>query len=220
MNGLPHRSLLMAEVFGPTIQGEGPSAGQRAVFARLSARYDLDAERAPVTPTELLATLTAADARLVVITGGEPLLQQEALLPVIAGLAVADGADYRVEVETSGTIAPRPELLELVTIFNVSPKLAHSGLTPSQRRRPDALRALAASGKAVWKFVVRGAGDFAELAQLVDEFKLSPVWVMPEGTTSLAVTEGFRAIAEPAIERGWNVSPRLHVLVWENDRGH
>jgi organic radical activating enzyme len=28
--------LRVAELFGPTIQGEGPSAGQRAVFVRLS----------------------------------------------------------------------------------------------------------------------------------------------------------------------------------------
>jgi organic radical activating enzyme len=30
------RGLLVAEMFGPTFQGEGPSAGQRAVFVRTS----------------------------------------------------------------------------------------------------------------------------------------------------------------------------------------
>jgi 7-carboxy-7-deazaguanine synthase len=30
------RRLILAEQFGPTVQGEGPSAGQLAVFVRLS----------------------------------------------------------------------------------------------------------------------------------------------------------------------------------------
>ncbi|MFD8781912.1 hypothetical protein [Kitasatospora sp. NPDC059599] len=42
---------------------------------------------------------------------------------------------------------------------------------------------------------------------------------MPKATTAAAVIAVLRAIAGPAIDRGWNVSGRLHTLTWEDERG-
>ena len=45
------------------------------------------------------------------------------------------------------------------------------------------------------------------------------VWLMPEGVTREIVLAGLAATAELAASRGWSVSPRLHVLAWNDQRG-
>jgi 7-carboxy-7-deazaguanine synthase len=227
------RGLLVNETFGPTFQGEGPSAGQQAFFVRLATcnltctwcdsrfswdwnRHDPRDESHRVAVDVLAETVLAHQARLIVVTGGEPLLQQE---PLIDLLAILTGAGRRVEVETNGTLVPDPRLVALVERFNVSPKLAHAAMPATRRLVPAALRAFTESGKAVFKIVLTGPGDVAELAEIQREFGLDPVWVMPEATTPGAVLAGLRALAEPALAHGWNLGTRLHVLVWGDRRG-
>ena len=219
--------LVVSEVFGPTLQGEGPSIGRRAGFVRLGrcnlactwcdtpytwdwSRFDpaLELRRAGIA--EVVAAVEAMDVPMVVVTGGEPLLQQSALLDLLPALS-----PRRIEVETAGTIAPRPELVELVDQFNVSPKLANSGNPADRRWRPDVLRAFQDTGKAVFKFVVAGPDELDEVAA----FGVSPVWIMPEGTSAEVLRDRLAALADAVIERGWNLSPRLHVELWGDKRG-
>jgi organic radical activating enzyme len=118
-----------------------------------------------------------------------------------------------VQVETNGTMTSIPELASLVDLWVVSPKLANSGMPYSVRIRPMALTALAETGRAAFKFVVTDPDrDLDEIAHLVDEYQLDPVWVMPEGTTREKVLAGMDALYDPATKRGWNVSTRLHIL--------
>lgn len=228
-------SLMVAECFGPTLQGEGPSSGQLAVFVRLSrcnltcvgcdtpytwdwSRFDPGAESRRMSVADLVGWVATRPAPLVVITGGEPLLQQDGVAALVAEL-VSSGR--RIEVETNGTRAPSAALLAGVSQFNVSPKLAGFGAGMDRRRRINdaALRAFAASGKAVFKFVVTAPTDLDEIAALERRLGLAPVWVMPEGTTAEAVLSGMSWLAEEAVTRGWNVSTRLHVLLWGDQRG-
>lgn len=229
------QELVVNETFGPTFQGEGPSTGRYAHFIRLfgchlsciwcdspqthdATRCDLAAEQRILSIEDILSWLAADPADLLVVTGGEPLLQPRAvgrLLCTIRERALATD----VEIETSGTIAPTDMITSAVTRFNVSPKLAHSGLRRHQRVRPAVLRDLADSGKAVWKFVVQGLDDLDEIQELVDAYGLHPVWVMPEGTDSSAVLARMQMLADPVLARRWNLSTRLHTLLWENDRG-
>lgn len=226
--------LMVNEIFGPTVQGEGPSAGQLAMFVRLygcslscrwcdtawtwdAARFDLAGEQHPMTVNAVLQQLRGQMPGLVVITGGEPLLQQDGLATLAEGITSARVAG-RVEVETSGTIPPWPALTAAVTAFNVSPKLAHSGLRRSQRIRPEVLRQFAATGKAVFKFVACGLEDLDEISEIVTASGLAPVWVMPEGCDSATVLTRMRVLADQVIARGWNLTPRLHVLLWEDQR--
>lgn len=225
--------LRVAETFGPTFQGEGPSAGQRAAFIRLSgcpvrcswcdepqtwdwSRFDRQAEHRPMTAGQVCAWADEIRADLVVITGGEPLVQQQGLTELVSVLA---GCGRRVEIETSGTIAPVPALAASVSMFTVSPKLA-SSMVPCERRiRPQALAAFAASGKAVFKFVACGRGDLAEVADLEARFGLAPVWIMPEGVTPDVVLAGMRDLADDVLRRGWHLTGRMHVLLWGDARG-
>jgi 7-carboxy-7-deazaguanine synthase len=221
-------------MFGPTCQGEGPSVGRSSVFVRLmlcnlrcrtcdtaetwdTTRYDLRAGSQWASVPEIAHWALDWRTELVVITGGEPLIQQPAVTALAELLAAAD---RDVEVETNGTIAPLPSLAAAVSRFNVSPKLSVFGTGMSRKRRivPTALCAFTATGKAVFKFVA-GPADLDEIDALVAEFGLWPVWVMPEGNTRAAVLRGLRELADPVLARGWNLTPRLHTLIWGNERG-
>jgi 7-carboxy-7-deazaguanine synthase len=226
--------LLVAEIFGPTLQGEGPSVGQRAAFLRLSRcnlsctwcdtpytwdsrRFDLAAETHRMSQCEVGDRLLDIDAPLVVITGGEPLLQQERLTWLV-DLCRARGK--RVEIETNGTIAPSQGLAgALRGSFNVSPKLAGSGQPHDLRIKDEVLNRFVRTGKALFKFVVTDPSDLEEIAELEAEFGLAPVWVMPEGTDDQTTLTGMRLVADEALARGWNLTPRLHILLWGDTRG-
>lgn len=225
-------SLVVSEVFGPTFQGEGPSTGRRAGFVRLGrcnltcewcdsaytwdwARHDPAEELHELTVDDVVGRLDRMDVAMVVVTGGEPLLQQDRLEPL---LDATRERGWWVEVETNGTIAPRLPT-HLVDQWNVSPKLANSGVALSRRLRPDVLRAFQATDRAVFKFVATGVGDLDEIAAVVDDCGLSVVWVMPEGTDAPTVTSGLAELAPGVLQRGWRLSSRLHVLVWGDRRG-
>jgi 7-carboxy-7-deazaguanine synthase len=221
--------VIISEIFGPTFQGEGPSVGQRAGFVRLGRcnlecrwcdskytwdwdHFDADRELSSWPTTEVLARLDSMDIDLVVITGGEPLLQQRSLVPLLSG---CEDRGWRVEVETNGTVAPNVP----VTQWNVSPKLANCGIPRERRFRPDVLRAFEASGRAVFKFVVTGPPDLDEVQGMVDECGLSTVYVMPEGTDAATITARLAELAEPVLKKGWHLTPRLHILIWGDRRG-
>jgi 7-cyano-7-deazaguanosine (preQ0) biosynthesis protein QueE len=225
--------LVVAEVFGPTFQGEGPSLGRRAGFVRLGrcnldcswcdtpftwdwSRFDPAEELRHEAVAAVLAQLDAMHPDIVVVTGGEPLLQQRRLVPLLEGCAARG---WPVEIETNGTIVPDERVVGLVRQWNVSPKLANSGIPLEKRIRPAALAALRATDRAVFKFVVAHPGDLDEVAVLVDAHGLEPVWIMPEGTDPATLLEHSRALVDAVLARGWNLTSRLHVLLWGDERG-
>jgi 7-carboxy-7-deazaguanine synthase len=219
--------LIVAERFGvkvPTFQGEGPSCGHPALFIRLSrcnlsctkcdtkytwdwSQFDPRKESTKQSVADLVTWATSSPVELVVITGGEPLV--EALL----------AAGKRVEFETNGTIPPVPELLVDGVRFNVSPKIASFGMDEAKSVVPAALKAFVASGMAAFKFVASSAGDLDRIAELADAHRLAPVWVMPEGTTADAITATTRVLADAVAARHWHFTTRLHVLAFADARG-
>ncbi|MFE9367838.1 7-carboxy-7-deazaguanine synthase QueE [Streptomyces sp. NPDC006978] len=228
--------LIVAECFGvevPTFQGEGPSCGHPALFIRLSrcnltcakcdtkytwdwSQFDPRKESTKRSVANLVAWAESSPVELVVITGGEPLIQQARLFPLIRGLMALG---KRVEFETNGTIAPAPELVADGVRFNVSPKLASFGVKETKSIVPAALEAFVASGRATFKFVASTVADLDRVADLADTHRLAPVWVMPEGTTPEAVTATARVLADAVAARHWHFTTRLHVLAFADARG-
>jgi 7-carboxy-7-deazaguanine synthase len=241
-------TLVVSEIFGPTLQGEGPSLGRRAAFVRLGRcnlacawcdtpytwrweDHDPAVELRTMSTDDIAARIETMDVPLVVITGGEPLLQQRHLVPLLERLAVMPGSDVDVavevevdvdvEVETAGTLAPADAIVERVTRFNVSPKLANSGNAIEHRYKPEVLRAFVATGKAAFKFVVAGATELAEVQEIVDACGIAApaVWVMPEGTDAATLLARGTELADPVVKRGWNLTTRLQILLWGDERG-
>jgi 7-cyano-7-deazaguanosine (preQ0) biosynthesis protein QueE len=233
--------LYVNEVFGPTLQGEGPALGVPAVFLRLAGcnlacvwcdtpyswdwtRFDKGAEVHRMTTAEVAAEVMAhtpiGPNPLVVVSGGEPMLQQPALAALFSESGSDVGPLFRVHIETAGTKAPIPEWERLVEQFVVSPKLAHSGNPLDKRYVPDALRRLNDTGKAAWKFVVQDVQQLDEVADFVaNNYLHGLVYIMPEGATPERLAETGPAIADAVIARGWQFTPRLHIMLWGTKRG-
>lgn len=221
------------EIFGPTVQGEGPLTGRRCVFVRTS-RCDLSCVwcDTPYTwdwvnhdPAKEIHTMTVDDVLAqvdqldpgrragVVVTGGEPLLQRSRI--VALANALLHGRPW-VQIETNGRHGPPPGLDPEIRIV-ASPKLANSGMPYDKRIVPESLVKLRI-WPASFKFVVTSEADLAEVDEIVQELHLSDVWIMPEGTTPGKVA-AIDALADQIIERGYNLSTRLHVTLWGSRRG-
>ncbi|HET7899165.1 MAG TPA: 7-carboxy-7-deazaguanine synthase QueE, partial [Flavisolibacter sp.] len=120
---LNEESLPVMEHFY-TLQGEGVHQGKAAYFIRLAGcdvgcvwcdvKDSWDAEKHPTyTVSDLVATVKATPAQIVVITGGEPLLHD--LQPLTQ---VLHKAGLRIHIETSGS-SPLSGELDWITL---SPK--------------------------------------------------------------------------------------------------
>ena len=238
-------ALDVSEVFGPTFQGEGPSLGRRCAFVRLvrcnldcgeghgstwccdtpytwrwRGRYD---ESRPTfepreethhrTVDEVVEEILALHVPLVVVSGGEPLLQRGSLAALARTL---HRHDVEVEVETNGTILPGPALAA-VTAWNVSPKLANSGVPIARRWHPDVLTTFVGHPRARFKFVAAHRSDLAEV-ELYD-LPRDRVWIMPAGTEALLLSARLVDLADDVLARGWNLTTRLHVAIWGDERG-
>jgi len=224
--------LKVNSIFGPTIQGEGRSQGKQVMFLRLGycnlsctwcdtkytwdwKNYDVTKEVHIMDQARILSKLEPCKA--VVISGGEPLLQQSGLLPLIVELRKRG---YWIEIETNGTIAPKLELLQHVDQFNCSPKLSNSGDTKEQRVKPRALQTLVASPKVFFKFVIGTEKDIREVWEYVKTYNIptNRVYLMPLGKTKEELTQTTEKVRSLAVRHGFVFSSRLHVELWGTQR--
>jgi organic radical activating enzyme len=226
-------TLKVSEIF-ESLQGEGVSAGAPAIFVRLAQcnlhcvwcdtkytwdferyRYEDEVREQPVADVAQLVNASAS--RRLVLTGGEPLLQQRPLKEFFARLA----PDIVVEVETNGTIAPEPESLSRVNQWNVSAKLSSAGDPEQFRIRPEILAIFRDSGHAHLKLVVHRDEDYAEADALVSRlaWPSERVLLMPEANDREQLRARSFAVAEAARARGFRFSSRLHLELWGGRRG-
>ncbi|MEM1082625.1 MAG: 7-carboxy-7-deazaguanine synthase QueE [Verrucomicrobiota bacterium] len=158
--------------------------------------------------------------RRVILTGGEPLLQQAGWIKLIDILRQSD-PDFLFEVESNATLMPDPAFESAVDQFNLSPKLANSGMEEKKRIVPEVLTHFAASPKAWFKFVANSPTDLEEIDELAARHALpaSRILLMPEGRTAAALDRHADEIAAACLDRGWRFCDRLHVRLWGDRRG-
>jgi 7-cyano-7-deazaguanosine (preQ0) biosynthesis protein QueE len=235
------------EIFGPTIQGEGKSLGSRVMFLRLAVcnlacswcdtpytwnwletpfqhpeKYDRDKEIHEMTCNEILAELIqkGPEVKKLVISGGEPMLQQIELATLVK---ILKKCGYWTEIETNGTIEPSDEFLELIDQINCSPKTSNSGTDNSlkMRERPETLKKLVSSYKTFFKFVVRSKDDLPEIKDLVSRYNIDKerVYLMPECKSKKDHMKIDFHVQEYAYQTGFKFTPRLHLIYWDRERG-
>jgi organic radical activating enzyme len=218
-----------------SIQGEGVTAGTPTAFLRLAVcnlgctwcdtkytwdwdSYDRRKEIISMAADEVEQRVAAFRVPHLVITGGEPMLQQAELAPLATSLSARG---YFNEVETNGTVAPSAEMVAAISQWNVSPKTGSSGNDRDRREIPGALEAFRELDNAFFKFVIVEPPDVKEVARLADRYRLPAqrVLLMPEGITAHALQERGRWVAEACTRYGFRFSTRLHILLWGDGRG-
>lgn len=226
-------TLKISEIF-ESLQGEGASTGMPCIFVRLAQcnlhctwcdtkytwdfeRYRYEDEVSEQSVSSIAERVNATVSRRLVLTGGEPLLQQRALRELFASLA----PDIVVEVETNGTIVPEPAALERVNQWNVSPKLANAGDPEQFRIKPEVLSSLRDTGRSFLKLVVHSDADYAEADTLVARlaWPTDRVLLMPQANDREQLRERSLAVADAARARAYRFSSRLHLELWGGRRG-
>lgn len=177
-----------------------------------------------MTPDEIdnrLCELMTPSIKMLVISGGEPMLQVERLIEAIEPMRATDALTW-VEIETNGTVY-MPQPVWWIDQYNVSPKLANSGNSLSSRYNERALDFYRSQG-AQFKFVVQSAADLDEIDRLVETVDIRPdhVWCMPATHPDEPTTHQhtlLAALAPYVLERGYNITSRLHIQIWGHKRG-
>jgi len=219
---MTNNNLAISEIY-KSFQGEGLFLGSPAIFLRLSgcnlrckwcdSKYSWEKEKT-LDIDSILRTIVSYDLPHLVITGGEPLLQQNTLYNLLDLIP----NNYVIEVETNGTIMPNNDLFSVVTIFNVSPKLLSSG--EKLKINLDVLDCLNYHN-AIFKFVITDDSDFFEAEQLIDklEIDIGRVFLMPQGFDEKQLIENSKWLLEKCIEKGYQFTPRLHIMLYGCRRG-
>jgi organic radical activating enzyme len=208
-------------------------ASWHPAFRDLSPTYEIGAlinKLLSLTPNGHWQQQNGNDVHLV-ITGGEPLLGWQRAYEEL--LSDEDMMDLKnLTFETNGTQRLLPKFKEYLEdwndwnkelTFSVSPKLSASGEDWTEAIKPDVVCDYESVGTTYLKFVVDSEQHFEEVDQAVFEYRSEgfngTVYVMPQGGVVTPYAQNRVRVADWALARGYNYSPRLHVDLWGNGWG-
>ena len=242
-----------------TLQGEGKMAGVPVLFLRtagcnLRCMWSLPNGAVSLCDTPFASFDTRGEKRVrvetvkkiilnnigmmnhMVISGGEPFIQPEGLVHLIAELKKERNIHFAVE--TNGTIF-NEELTNHIDFFSISPKLKNSVPTkekldktkaiipfePEQaektRRNIEVLQQFIDHCKEIpgkdfqLKFVVQNHDELVEIEETflahLTNWNPDDIVLMPLGSTPEELEQTRMIALEAAIERGWRFSPRLQI---------
>jgi 7-carboxy-7-deazaguanine synthase len=207
--------MKITEIYG-SIQGETQYAGLLCTLVRTTgcdlrcgycdSAFAFHGGR-DMTPDEIVAEVDRLGAPLVLLTGGEPMLQRE--LPALAARLLATG--YKVMIETSGAHpldALPPEVVRVVDV-----KTPASG--ESERMRWELLGALRPCDAA--KFVLADEPDYQWARTVIQKHDL--------GRRTEVLLSPVHGRLSPQTLVGWMLRDRvparlnlqLHKYVWDAD---
>lgn len=232
--------LRIAEIFGPTIQGEGALIGQPTVFVRAGGcDYRCSWCDSPhAVDSAFRASWAAMDsqavwARVVALSGGQPLtVSISGGNPAIQdfGPLIRRGraAGYGFVCETQGSIARG--WFGLLDTLVLSPKPPSSGEEVDWDRFDECIDAGSAAGQTVMKIVIFDQRDYDWARAAHERHPDLPLYLQPgnpqvdpDRPVDLAAMAGrLEWLTETAMADGWfapRILPQLHVLIWGNKRG-
>ena len=230
------KTLTVSEKFY-SIQGEGQTMGVPAIFLRLAGcnllckSKDWICDSIEVwqkgTKTNFENVFSISEIQKLkngvhlVITGGEPLLHQKAIIDFIMWLKEKHNFKPIIEIETNGTIIPMRLMLIAVDYWNVSPKLANSGESFTRRFNRDAIIEFDFFGKnVIFKFVISKRMDIVDI---LSEYKgiidTNKIVLMPSGETQKKLEKTRLIVVKEALKLGVRYSDRLQITIWNKKTG-
>jgi len=208
-------------------------ASWHPAFKDLSPTYDTDTlvnKLLSLTPNNHWVQNNGNDVHLV-ITGGEPLLGWQRVYEELLNSPNMQDLE-NLTFETNGTQKLQPRFADYLDdwnklgreiTFSVSPKLSASGESWSDAICPDIVAEYQNHGTVYLKFVIDSEQHFTEVDQAVAEYRTAGfngiVYVMPQGGVLTPYAQNRVKVADWALARGYNYSPRLHVDLWGNGWG-
>lgn len=235
--------LRIAEIFGPTIQGEGAVIGAPTVFVRAGgcdyrcswcdSLHAVDTEHrhtwAKMDSADVFAEverLSGGTPLTVSLSGGNPAIQD--FSDVIA-LGKSKGYDFALE--TQGSIA-REWFSELAPLI-LSPKPPSSGHEVDWDKFEACVKA-AGDAETVMKIVVFDDIDYAWAKDAAARYPQLPLYIQPGNHTPPSADEDdavvdmdgimdrYEWLIDKTLADKWyspKILPQLHVLIWGNKRG-
>ncbi len=225
--------MKVSEIF-KSIQGEGHLAGVVSAFVRLSGcplrckwcdtAYAWDTSGgSELVIAEILGRVDELDVDYVVITGGEPLMSEE--LPELMEAFRNEG--YHITLETSAT-----DYIELeCDIVSISPKLSNSYPDKDndfyQQHIDNCLDTAVIQDyldnyQCQLKFVVSDKEDMPEVFSVLDKLDgilADDILLMPQAKTASEYQQIAPKVAELCIDNDLSFSPRLHISLWDGQKG-
>ncbi|GHS06359.1 7-carboxy-7-deazaguanine synthase [Helicobacter pylori] len=159
-----------------------------------------------------------------ILTGGEPSLYFNNPI-LISVLEHFYHKKIPLFVESNGSIFFEfsPILKELH--FTLSVKLSFSLEEESKRINLKALQNILNNAKSAhFKFVLESknaAQSIAEIQNLLKQLSLknNEIFLMPLGATNKELDKNLKTLAPLALEHGFNLSDRIHIRLWDNQKG-
>ena len=226
------KSLRISEHFY-SLHGEGKTIGTPSVFLRLTACNLLCDDKWTCTTTDVWITgksysleetldlfeKEGYEKKLfkgshLVITGGEPLLQQSMITEFVKAFYERFFYIPYLVIETNGTKMPNKELCKYVNLFNVSPKLSNAGMDERRRIKPEIIRHFNLLENSVFKFVIGDSEDWKELKEKylkAFDIRKEKIWLVPSSNDVDMLRSNRNYVANICVRNGLNYSSRLQL---------
>jgi organic radical activating enzyme len=216
--------LHVCEIF-QAIQGEGKYVGTNVIFLRLSGcnlncsfcdtKYHWSGKDMELK--DVAEEIKKFNSKKIVITGGEPLSQQQALTELFQENL---DSSYHITVETNGTIMP-DKIIPYIDHYACSPKLGTSGNDIDKRLDYDVLEYINSKKDSIFKFVISSDEDLDEVKFIENQVQIDKekIYLMKEGGTTEKQYHGIANFLDVCLKNGYNFSPRLHVMIYDIKRG-
>lgn len=240
------KSIRINEIFGPTVQGEGPLIGRPTIFVRTaSCDYrckwcdtlyavlpEYRDEWSLMSPTDIIARvdeLAGGRPILISLSGGNPALQ-----PLDKFISLGRARGHSFVMETQGSVS-RPWFSDLDWLI-LSPKPPSSGMETDWNTLEECIVSAKGKMNCVLKIVVFDESDYAYARAVALRFPKVPIYLqvgnsapllaigksMPDKANFDDLFGRLRWLIDRVVIDRWfevTVLPQLHVLTWGNKRG-